>query len=375
MTLSPRRVTILALSTLLLGAAASPVWAQVGGLPPAIVGVSSTPTDTQLEQIRGYVESYKADISSTDPIAIRRGRAALESPLTNPAVSITFRIEYGKVLLPLLQTLAASPEEILAANAMHLAGELATPLASDLLTQRGLNDKRPAVRHAAAYGIKRTFEHIRTTSPVFQAQDTRPVIDALSRRIASETDPYVLEGYTRAFEAATTIADGRIKGLRSMAAGALAKNLGEYTRANRASLDAAGAMIRAAQVLRDAAVNQGLPAEEPLLPAEVLREIGGYGGDLIVVVRCALGEPGAAQMDQAARDTLAALAASGENVYYFAHRSLGGTPVALDLAPLVKTAKDQEFIQSSERCIGKAGILAKAPFSLQAQRFECTPPR
>jgi len=372
MTLSLRRTRVLALAALVLGAVVSPAAAQLRDLPAQLIQQGTNFAEPQREQVRQYVEAFKADLSGEDPMAMKRARAKLEEPLNNPQVSIAFRIEYGRHLLPVLETLARSDRDILAANAMHLAGELATPIASDLLMATpgvGLNDQRAPVRHAAAFGLKRTFEHLRATSPVFQERDAVRVIDALARRIATEEDPYVLEGYARAFEAAVMVPQGRVKGLRAAAAASLAGAMSQYVRANQDRLEAAGAMIRAAQVLRDAVMGQGLPADEPRLPNETLREVGGFGGDLIAVVSCRLANPGAGEPD---RPRLAAIAASGENVYYFAHSTLGsGTPLSLELAEKVRNGRDAEFAEAAARYIGKSGVLTASPFNLPADRFQC----
>lgn len=324
---------------------------------------SASMTEAQKQEIQRCVEQQQAGLASEDPAAIRRARDQLEQPLLESGVSIPFRIEYTRQLLPVLKNLAKNPRDIVAANALHLAGELATPTAADLLTDTGLRDPRPAVRYAAAYGLKRAFEQIgASSSTVFQPSDAQKAIRAIGSVIAQESEPHVLEGCVRALDAAAAISDSKLRGVRVTAVQVLATELGKRAQAAK-SLDIAPALIRAGQVLRDTMNDP----REPRLPDQVLKEIGAYGGDLLTVVRRIMASP------DAATDTseLAAVAATGENVAFFAASNLGQT-LEQDptLVQSVRRGDEAGYSRALERITGPRGVLTQPPFALPAARFQ-----
>lgn len=330
----------------------------------AATAQSPSMTDAHKQEIQRCVEQQKAGLASADPKAVQRARDQLELPLLEQGVSISFRIEYTRQLLPVLSELARGSNELAAANALHLAGELATPAASDLLTKTGLRDTRAAVRYAAAYGLKRTFEQIEASSSVFQAVDAENAIKDIGRAIAAEKDPYVLEGFARAMDAAAAISDSKLRGVRVVAAQVLATEMGKRAQGAQ-TLEIGPALIRAGQVLRDMMTDP----QEPRLPDAVLKEIGAYGGDLLAAVCRVLKGSETAGAD---RGELAAVVATGENAIFFSASNLGRSQQQdPSLVQSVRSGDDAAYFQAAERLIGARGVLTQPPFALPAARFEC----
>lgn len=361
MTCPRSRLPLLAAASALALFGSGVALAQPRCIPQSLTQ-STTISEAQKQEIARCIDRVKADLASEDPAAIRRARDEMERPLLDPDVSIAFRIEYTRQLLPILEPLAKHERDIVAANALHLAGELATPLAGELLTRVGLRSERPAVRYAAAYGLKRTFEQIQATSSVYQPDDASKVIQSLGGRIGAETDPHVLEGYTRAFEAAAAVPEAKLRGVRATAAQVLAAEMGKRAQNAAGKVEIGPALIRAGQVLRDTMNNPN----QPRLPDAVLKEIGGYGGDLLNLVRCTLTGPNAAEAD---RGELAAIVATGENAYFFAASNLGRSQQqAPSLVQAVRNGKDEEYSAAVD---GIVRNLTSPPFGLPASRFQC----
>lgn len=366
MTLARTRRFLLAAAPALMLAVPGLSLAQPRCISPATVQSASI-TDAQRQEIQRCVEQQKAGLSSEDPKAIQRARDQLEQALLEPGVSISFRIEYTRQLLPVLNDLAKNQRDIVAANALHLAGELATPAASDLLRGAalgtGLRDPRAAVRYAAAYGLKRTFEQVEASSSVFQVTDAENAIKDLGAAIAAEKEPHVLEGFARAMDAAAAISDSKLRGVRVAAVRVLATEMGKRAQA-ATTLEIGPALIRSGQVLRDTMTDP----QEPRLPDAVLKEVGAYGGDLLAIVSRVLKGPDAAGTD---RGELAAVVATGENAVFFAASNLGRSQEQdPSLVQSVRSGNDAAYFQAADKIIGAKGVLTQPPFGLPAKRFE-----
>ena len=83
----------------------------------------------------------------------------LIEPLMNPRVTVDFRIRYTAALVPVLEPLLSDKSDLVASNAVLIAGELATPGGVEKVVQV-FADSRPTVRFSAAYAAQRTFENL-----------------------------------------------------------------------------------------------------------------------------------------------------------------------------------------------------------------------
>lgn len=355
-----------------LGTLALPVATRAQpGQPCATPAMAESITLSQADKdkLRACVESNKEGLAG-DADQIKRARRAVGGIFDSGAnISVSFRIEMARVLIPVLKPLIADKRDIVAANALQLAGEVATTDSIPLLTE-GLASKNPAVRYGAAYGFKRLFDQLRSSSPAFNRSEALAACNAVAAAVAGEKDARVLEGYARALEAAAIVPSEKeqIAGLRAAAVAAVAKEFGARLRAKDAGSDLAAAAIRAGSVLRDAATNQRVGADEPPLPQATLKEVAGMGGDLIAFANRHVQAGNLVEADRAA---LAGVADVGYSVYFFAAGAMKTTQVKEEeFSTPIREEKDKDFAQKAAKFIGPDGALTKAPFSFSAERFK-----
>lgn len=333
---------------------------------PRTIVESVSLSQADKDKIKQCVEANRDGLSG-DKDQIKKSRKALAADFDNPAnVSVSFRLELSKLLLPGLTPLVNDKTDLVAANALQIAGEVATADSLGLLA-RGLTDPRPAVRCAAAYGYKRLFDQLRQSSPAFQPVDAIKACNEVAARIAAEKDPHVLEEYARALESGATVSTENVRGLRPATVAATAKEFGARIRSKDAQLDLAPAMIRAGQVLRDAVNKVGVKQDEPPLDNAVCKEAGGFGGDLLAFAKRRLA---AGNVPANERDVLAGLADVGNAVYFFAAAAMGPEPPKSEPpGAAIRTGNDREFVVRADKIIGQVGALTRPPFELPPDRF------
>ena len=352
-----RLLAALAASTALLGTAQS-VWAQLG-LPDQIVEESPL-TDDHKTETNKFIESNKGGLTGK-PDAIRRARGALGAPLQNPKASVDFRQLYSDQLVPVLRPLIADPSDVVAINALTLAGQIGTKQALDLAEQ-GLADKRPSVRVAAAFAYRSAFNAARRGLPALSANQATSLLTTLQRKLAVEADPMVQDAMIQAIAAVTEIPAVVLPGVSSAAVKALAESSGDLARRGGNGTTPYGALSKAGKTLFDLLSNPSAA-----IPNEALVSIGGYSGDVIALAKRRLA---AGPLDADERSSLALIVGQATQSYFLSHQRLGaGTPVALRLDDLITKKQDAQFTPEADKLIGKDGALTKAPFNLPPDRF------
>lgn len=317
--------------------------------------------------IAGHVAQHKSGLSGDDK-AIKDSRSALLGPLSFPDVSVQFRVEYSKSLLEAIDPLVSDPRDQVAANALRLAGELATSNSLPLIT-RAFKDKRAPIRYAACFGAGRMFDCIKTQAAAMAAADFELLFDELAAFMARESDPYLLDGCVLALKAGASVPGDRIKDydLRSRAvktladaAGAKAKELkgvaGEFRDLP--------VLVRAVVTVRDAVVAAGAQGQRLSQAAGV--SAGGLGGDLVALCARILKGPDASNVDRAVIESLASAA---EATVTFSGQLLSVTVPRQNLGSDLKASRDADFLRKVPALVGEGGVLTKAPFNLPKDRF------
>lgn len=141
-----RFTTLLQISaaSIALTATALTASAQVAPITPGQA------TDSQIAQ---FVGDRLGALGSGEPLAIRNARTALLAPLRSDDADSSFRLQYSSALQNGgLARLATDTENLVAINAVVIAGELATPLSVNIL-QEAMEDQREAIRYEAARSI------------------------------------------------------------------------------------------------------------------------------------------------------------------------------------------------------------------------------
>jgi hypothetical protein len=330
---------------------ASSLWAQ-SPLPETIPTATSL-SDTDKTAITQLVEESRAGLSGTVD-QIKRSRNALVAPLRVRGVSNAFRIEFSRLVAPVVQPLAKSPKEEVAINAARIAGELGTRQGLDILDEC-MKDSRPGVRMMAALGYVRAFGTAREGStPLIPAQ-VRPSLDLIVSQIGTEKDPRVLEALVTALDSAVRVPDANIKDLSTWAFDALAMATGKM--AQNASPETDEALAKATGAL------YSLVSSADMRPSSnALKESALSAGDVIAaVVRRSSGE-----ISPDERSTLGALADQAAKIYYFAGRGMKATVTDYKLGESVRGADDPALKRDAAAIFVSLG---GQPFGAEKARY------
>lgn len=379
------RFTTRTLAALLVAAAAtawSPVALGQEGLPPDVVSSTTQLSGPQRETVRGFIGTHAPNLSSSDPTTLIRSRADLMGPLQGSDVGVSFRTAYSEELDKVLQPLVTSDTDLIAVNALRLAGELSTRQGAALL-EKALASKKITVRYAAIAGIDRTFQNLARTAPAMNVDSARDLARKLDPILRGESDASVFDVAVRAVMAAGTLDRDGWGNLRDDAMGILAPAVSDRFQKLGAAAAAPSMMqslIRACGAGRDAlAITGGRP-----LSTDSQKLAAGMGGDALAyaqrLVKAKVFANVAAEDAEAdqqakiqARTTLSDLAAVGFATVSFANDGLGGPALpSRPLAELLRTATAQDdarFLENVREIIGPEGAMTKPPMSFPRERF------
>lgn len=366
-----------ALAVLFVAAFATPAFAQY--LDSAIISASTLTAD-QKSKVSDYVKEHVPGLASGDPEKVKKSRNFLTHPLLENGVTVGFRSTFSELLVEQkLADLCKDKTELVAINALRVAGELTTPDARSMLTE-GMSDKRASVRYAAVFACIRTFEQAApsTRFPAMNADGMTPIIEALSKVLTTEKEANIVDASARALLAATKVEKPKFEIVRDTAmrelTSGLTTKLKAVTKEDHAILDAAQ---RAAASFRDELSARGQQISEGQRKMAV-----GLAGDILTAVS-KLVQTGA--VPQVARDdskidadkkkeerkSLAASVTTAENVVLFAVKAAGQTPGASALGKSFDEATkdgDARFVVQFGEMVNS--VLVKPPFALEADRFK-----
>jgi hypothetical protein len=240
-------------------------------------------TAEQTAEIQNYVKEALTQLSSSDPLEVKRARERLLAPLRQREISVRFRQEYSNQVLPTLRELQKAESDLTLINSLRIAGELATTDASALLEQR-LEDERTAVRFAAVTGIGRTFEAVGGANPAITTSRVGDLVQRVSRRVAEDESPHVTDAAVRALLGAMSIARPGFEAMRGTAFGAMASSLSARARAAGANAfdpELCIAIVRGGEAARNA---MAAGAGQPLGPTELraAAELDGFSVALVM---------------------------------------------------------------------------------------------
>lgn len=371
------------IAALLVSAAAwSPAALAQEGLPPDIVASTTQLGPAQRDAIKAYIAQHLPDLTNSDPTALIRARADLLVPLQASDVGVSFRTAYSDELEAGLQPLVGDDRDLVAVNALRIAGELSTRQGAALL-ERAMASKKVTVRYAAIAGIARTFENLARTAPAMNADAARDLLRKLGPVLRTEADANVFDVAVRAAMAAGQIDRDGWGTLRDDAVGVLAPAVSERFQklgATPAEPAMMQALVRACGSARDA---MAIPGGRPL-SADSQKAAAGMGADALAYVQRLVkakvfptvqpGEPEAEREAKSqARSTLSALAAVAYATVTFATDGLGGPDLPAStraLPELLRSAQaqdDAKFLESMRDLT--EGVLTRPPLSFQRDRF------
>ncbi|CAN5858070.1 hypothetical protein BH11PLA1_BH11PLA1_20810 [soil metagenome] len=363
------RLSLLAAALVFAGAPS----ARAQSLPPALV-TKATLTDAEKATVEQWLTPQLAKLSSDDPLVIKAGRDSILQPLRSggKAVSVQFRTEMNRVAAPLLGPMVADKRELVAANALRVAGEIAYGnLTATLLS--GLADARPGVQYAALFGIRQTFDASAPgpggAAPVasITPQNVIMLMQGLQTLGSTTTDPRLLDGGILALEGAIGVPNSTLPGTRQKAISTLAALVSAQVRLVVKDPKASAAMLsplqRAASTARSVLTTQTGDA----LTTQENQDLAAIGGQLLALAALAAGQDG---IDA---EALISLVQTSENVIYLTGINLSSRVEDLRLAEGLRSGGAASLRAAVLILVGPDGRLTQAPFSIAAARFKLVP--
>lgn len=361
-----RRISALLLALSLATCAARVSFAQINELPAQMIE-SVVLSGDQDAEVKRYAEFNLPGL--TDAAKRREARAAILRPLDNARASADFRFKYSKALLPKLQQLSGSTDDVVAINALVVCGELATPDAASLVVSK-LADSKPQIRYQAAYGLRRTFEAMVNSPRAIDDGGASQLIRDTAARLAAEKDPLVTIALIEAALQSCSIPKLEGEALKAISSAMGAQSLA--TNAKTATPQQLFTLVKVGQGVRDMLANMG-----GQLPADAVKSASELGGRLVGVSLRAIetkSVPMPAEGTRSeVRDLHVQISTLGQNIAKLASTSLSpSTPIAMpegSLGDLLKKGSvrdDASFAEDARKIIGPGGVMTKEPFGFAA---------
>lgn len=300
------------------------------------------------------------------PLEVERARRAITTPLLAPGVSVAFRQQLASGLGPALERLAKHERDHVAANAMLVAGRIASTNTLGAL-RAGLADQRPGVRYAAAKGVETVFDAVAGSAPAVDSGQLAILTRDVAKLVETDADALVADGASLALLAAARMQTRQgFDALSSQAATALAAAATKRAQAIAPGSAADGlrvlarAVVGLSQIARDVAAR----LEGVALSDDAKRQIGGLAGDALAAAVRLADDPAAD------KDALRQIVAASESMAVFAAQSLRSDPnTALRAAAELDAGRRERFVAEVQKVIGPDGFLTKPPFAFPADRF------
>jgi len=193
-------------------------------LPANVVQAPALSPDAA-KQVADYVADPLKKLESAEFKDIKSARERLLEPLKTSGVSVAFRAEYTRLLLPSLSKLASGPSELNAVNALRIMGEIATSDALDELDKR-TKDQNPPVRYAAISGVAHVLDSIRDNPvPAILQGRATDTVGKLGELLSVEVNPEIAAAIARALTKQFTLERQGFEPVRIQALAALTKGV------------------------------------------------------------------------------------------------------------------------------------------------------
>ncbi len=314
-----RRIrTLLAAMVFALSLSIAPSARAQNELPVSVVQSTSL-SGSQKEEVARYAAAALTLFKSSDWSETRRGRDQLLRPLEDPqsaaSVSVSFRLEYSRELVPALSSLAAKGNpDLTRLNAIRILGSIATAQSASAI-EPFLSDEASAIKFMACQASGNTFRVLAASSPALPSGEAVRLVNRLAALAGAEADTTVLDGAVIGLIEATKVDIANYTEVREGAFLKLAQAMS--TRLQALPADSQDSAMLATILRAGVAARDGLIGRTELGNG-VVRELAGFGGDLLAYVmrRTQAGHlpaPGAGTL----RSALEQLASTGEaNVFY-----------------------------------------------------------
>ena len=340
-------------------------WGQC--IPAEVVQRISVTADDE-KTIADCVAAHSANLASTKPEQVRADRVALQEPLANKDASASFRVKYAKALLPVIAPLAGNSNDIVACNALILAGDLATDGAADLVKQHA-GATASAVRYQAAYAARRSFETVVNGNPALTSAKAAELLTVIETRLSSETDPLVIDALLRAgLEAA------KVNDLRNQAITTVSRGVQKLV-AGGAGKDGLSQPVMESCLAACTGVRTIIALPNVIVAREAAMAAAGLGGDLVsAAVVQVTRKKIALDKGDSTREVYAQAALAGETLVLLVGKKLDPAfqATAKEAGKSLREGTvdgDAKFLLGSQDIVGPKGVLLQKPFEFSATRF------
>jgi|GEM_PF-2620500 len=340
-------------------------------LPCAALAAPIDPGTVSDAEMSSFVRDRLGSMGSGDPVAVREARIDLIAPLFTPETDSAFRLQYsGALQQGGLAKLASGDDELVAINAVVIAGDLATQLSVAILDQ-ALSDDRPAVRYEAARSMGLLLAAYARGQAAIPANQIEAVFERIDAQFKRETNELVIDALVAAL-AATPDDDPEI---RAHSARMMCGGVAVVARQWRTiKPDETHALIIFRAI--DSAYSD-LLAVQGGVDKDFARSAAIASGQALIFLIHWLDTTPPTSMTPATRQLAIDLGAAAERVLLLAHNTLTG-----DLQPERVTRPLREFAEGKpgatlatirdavEAWTGPSGRLLSAPYNVNADDFD-----
>jgi hypothetical protein len=353
-------LTMLALLCVVVPATRSLAQAEI---PKEVIEAVTLQPD-QVTSIEKFINDRLSGLSNSDPLAIKKNRDELLRPFRNPQASVAFRKAFSDKIVPELRKLGGNEKDLIAVNAIRIAGEIATSDAASVLEER-LADKRVAVRYAAVNGLERTLTAVANprATPAITAQRVDELIGSLGKIVSDPAaGPEIVNAAARALMQSMTITRNGFTNTRSSAFRTLSEGISTLAQKG-ADGPMANVLLLAVQSSQKAVADN---APGMVLAGDSLKQSGGLGGQLLSWAYCQL-KAGKLPPGSEARKTASLIVGISENVVILSTQKAGGDQAApANLGKDLEQGNDKAFVANLAKVIG---LLNAPPFNYPPDTF------
>ena len=156
---------------------------------------SNALSQAQIGQIEDFAKFYSNNLSSGDIKLVESAKKMLLGPVRSPLVSLHFRLEYAKKLVPHLEPVIDGDSPYAAVNALQVVGFLGTDQALDVIEDHiNIDDEKSFAKRlwavkAFAVAVKQGY---------LNANQLNPVLRQLGMACKTETQSMILHSQFRA---------------------------------------------------------------------------------------------------------------------------------------------------------------------------------
>jgi hypothetical protein len=277
-------------------------------------------------------------------------------------VSVAFRQYFSDRIKEELKKNADNPKDLIAVNALRIAGDVATGDTSSLLEKK-LSDPNDAVRYAAVNGLERTMEAVGTRNSAIPAARVQDLVGKLGDATADvKSTPDIVDAGLRALRRAMEINKPGFD-IRPLAYRTLTAAVGKLCERADSPVKQ---MLRAGQIIRDPlTVNNG-PLE---LKGDSLTQAATASGQLLSWCHCQIKKGRMPVEKPELRGEAAQIAKVAENAIVLAGNKSGKPILPQNLGDDFAKATadaDRVFFQNLIKILNP---LNESPFNIKPETF------